>query len=68
MEGYPAEICRRCLSTVNNFTVFKKTFEEGQVKLKTQFSQQQQQQQMLPLPDSIAAENDTTGISNDQGK
>ena len=40
MEGYPAEICRRCLSTVNNFTVFKKTFDEGQVKLKTQFSQQ----------------------------
>ena len=67
--GYPAEICRRCLSTVNNFSVFKKTFNDGQVKLKQQFSVQQTiSSEMLPLPDSIAAETDPNSISNDQGK
>ena len=68
MEGYPAEICRRCLSTVNNFSVFKKTFNDGQVKLKQQFSVQQEQtmsSEMLPLPDSITADNDPNSISND---
>merc|ERR1712203_52381 len=67
--GYPAEICRRCLSTVNNFSVFKKTFNDGQVKLKQQFSVRRTiSSEMFPLPDSIAAETDPNSISNDQGE
>ena len=69
MEGYPAEICRRCLSTVNNFAVFKKTFNEGQVKLKQQFSQPISSE-MLPLPESLQQQTETENadsISADQG-
>lgn len=60
-EGYPGEICRRCLTSITNFTVFKKTFNEGQTKLKNQFAPPTTSTttttttEMLPLPDSIAA-------------
>ncbi len=46
-EGYPSEICRRCMSAVTNFANFKKTFQDGQNKLKLQFNPPMTE--MLPL-------------------
>ena len=50
LEGYPAEICRRCLTSISNYTVFKKTFCDGQEKLKARV-----QPTLLPLPADLAA-------------
>ena len=52
VEGYPAEICRRCLSSITNCTVFKKTFCDGQEKLKARVVPPAP---MLPLPPDLAA-------------
>ena len=51
VEGYPAVICRRCLSSITNCTVFKKTFCDGQEKLKARV----RPPPMLPLPPELAA-------------
>ena len=51
VEGYPAEICRRCLSSITNLTIFKKTFCDGQEKLKARV----RPPPMLPLPPDLAA-------------
>ena len=59
LEGYPAEICRRCLTSISNYTVFKKTFCDGQEKLKARV-----QPTLLPLPADLAAAVNTADPSS----
>lgn len=58
VEGYPGEICRRCMCSLNNFISFKKTFNDGQEKLRLKFGAPpetvaSESSGLLPLPDSI---------------
>ena len=73
MEGYPGDLCRRCLSAVNTYIVFKKAFSEGQLKLKAQLKPEEAAAEaagvatapgILPLPESITAE---VGENGDSG-
>ena len=58
IEGYPGEICKRCMVSINNFSAFKRTFEQGQTRLKSHVERIRPQPAVgtLPLPDGIAAQ------------
>jgi hypothetical protein len=52
LEGFPPDLCRRCSNALTSYVIFKRTFNEGQNRIKEQLARLRPTL-TLPLPDSL---------------
>ena len=69
MEGYPGEVCKRCMVSINNFSAFKRTFEQGQSRLKSHAERLRPNLPNLPLvhPSEFASVDIVTPSTSSEG-